>query len=314
MVKFPDFKITVNGKDVTESLRPYLISIEYTDDIDDTADGLTLKFQGESFTPPSFKDKLKVWLGYKGNLWYIGSFSVLKPRLEYETMHIEVTATPVNFGSGIKEKRTESFDNVTLDQILHKIAARHGLKVKNSFPKHAYSHKSHTNTSDLEFMRRLAKELGATFAIKNDTILFRPKNGGDQNSELPIMQIDAKQTKKLSIEILDKTSYGSAKASWHSTKDNKTKSVTVGSGKPVLHVKGSFKGESDARTKAKAALEAANRGTGRGDFEYEGINVIAGAKMKLSNIPPGWPSSFGIKQVRHLWSEAGYTVNVELEN
>jgi uncharacterized protein len=163
-------------------------------------------------------------------------------------------------------------------------------------------------------MRRLAKELGATFAIKNDTILFRPKNGGDQNSELPIIEIDATQTKGLSIEILDKTSYGSAKASWHSTKDNKTKSITVGSGKPVLHVKGSFKNESDARTKAKAALEAANRGNARGSFEYEGINVIAGAKMKLSNIPPGWPSSFGIKQVRHSWSDSGYTVNVELEN
>ncbi len=314
MVKYPDFKLIANGKDVTESLRPHLVGIEYTDDIDDTADGFSIKFQGENFNPPSFKDTLKIWLGYKDKLWYIGSFSVLKSRLEYETMEIEVTATPVNFGSAIKEKCTESFDNVTLDQILHKIASRHGLKVKNSFPKHAYMHKSHTNTSDLEFMRRLAKELGATFAIKNDTILFRPKNGGDQNSELPIIEIDAKQTKGLSIEILDKTSYGSAKASWHSTKENRTKSITVGSGKPVLHVKGSFKNESDARTKAKAALEAANRGTARGSFEYEGINVIAGAKMKLSNITPGWPSSFGIKQVRHSWSEAGYTVNVELEN
>lgn len=314
MVKVPDFKLIANGKDATESLRPYLISIEYTDDIDDSADGFSIKFQGENFTPPSFKDTLKVWLGYEGDLWYIGSFSVLKPRLEYETMEVEVTATPVNFGSGIKEKRTESFDNVTLDQILHKIAARHGLKVKNSFPKHSYSHKSHTNTSDLEFMRRLAKELGATFAIKNDTILFRPKNGGDQNSELPIIEIDAAQTKGLSIEILDKTSYGSAKASWHSTKENKTKSIIVGSGKPVLHLKGSFKGDSDARTKAKAKLEAANRGTARGGFEYEGMNVISGAKMKLSNLPPGWPSQFGINQVRHSYSDSGYTVNVEFEN
>lgn len=314
MVKHPDFKLIANGKDVTEALRPYLVSIEYTDDIDDTADGFAIKFQGEHFNPPSFKDTLKIWLGYQGELWYIGSFSVLKSRLEYETMEVEVTATPVNFGSAIKEKRTESFDNVTLDQILHKIAKRHGLKVKNSFPKHSYSHKSHTNTSDLEFMRRLAKELGATFAIKNDTILFRPKKGGDNESELPSLSIDAAQTKGLSLETLDKTVYGSAIASWHSTKENKTKRVSVGSGKPVLHLKGSFKNESDARVKAKAALESSNRGNVRGSFDYEGINVIAGAKMKLSNLPPGWPSSFGIKQVRHSWSDGGYTVNVEFEN
>lgn len=314
MVKHPDFKIIVNGNDVTESLRPYLIGIEYTDDIDDSADGFSIKFQGEAFTPPSFKDTLKVWLGYTDNLWYIGSFSVLKSRLEFETMEVDITATPVNFGSEIKEKRTESFDNATLDQILHKIAARHGLKVKNSFPKHAYSHKSHTNTSDLEFMRRLAKELGATFAIKNDTILFRPKHGGDQDSELPSSSIDAKMTKGLWFETLDKTVYGSAKASWHSTKENKTKSVTVGSGKPVLHIKGSFKGESDARTKAKAKLEASNRGNFRGGFEYEGLNIIAGSKLTLTNLPEGWPASFSIKQVRHSWGGSGYVSSIEIEN
>lgn len=314
MVRHPDFKIFANGKDVTDTLRKYLISIEYTDDIDNEADGFTIKFQGENFTPPSFKDVLKVWLGYQDNLWYIGSFSVLKSRLEYETMEVEVTATPVNFGSQIKEKRTTSYDNVTLDQVLKKIGARHALSVNNSFPKHSYSHKSQTNESDMVFMRRLAKELGATFAIKNNTILFRPKKGGDNEKELPSLSIDAKKTKGLWFETLDKTVYKSATASWHSTKENKTKKVTVGSGSPVLHVRGSFKSESDARIKAKAKLEASNRGNFRGGFEYEGENLIAGAKINLSNLPAGWPSSFGIKQVRHSWSDGGYTINVEFEN
>lgn len=314
MVRHPDFIIVANGKNMTDTLRKYLISIKYTDDIDNEADGFTIKFQGESFIPPSFKDVLKVWLGYQDNLWYIGSFSVLKSRLEYETMEVEVTATPVNFGSQIKEKRTTSYDNVTLDQILKKIGARHGLSVKNSFPKHSYSHKSQTNESDMVFMRRLAKELGATFAIKNNTILFRPKKGGDNEKELPSLSIDAKKTKGLWFETLDKTVYKSATASWHSTKENKTKKVTVGSGSPVLHVRGSFKSESDARIKAKAKLEASNRGNFRGGFEYEGENLIAGAKINLSNLPAGWPSSFGIKQVRHSWSDGGYTINVEFEN
>lgn len=314
MVKHPDFMLVVNGKDVTESLRPYLVSIEYTDDIDDEADGFTIKFQGENFTPPSFKDVLKVWLGYRDDLWYIGSFSVLKSRLEYETMEVEITTTPVDFGSDIKEKRTTSYDNVTLDHVLNKIGARHKLSVKNSFPKHSYSHKSQTNESDMVFMQRLAKELGATFAIKNNTILFRPKNGGDNEKELPLLSIDAKKTKSLWFETLDKTVYKSATASWHSTKENKTKSITVGNGKPILQVRGSFKSESDARTKAKAKLEDSNRGNFRGGFEYEGSNVIAGAKIALTNLPIGWPFSFGIKQARHSWGDGGYTVSIEFEN
>lgn len=314
MVKHPDFRLVVNDKDVTERLRPYLVSIDYTDDIDDEADGFTIKFQGENFKPPSFKDVLKVWLGYRDDLWYIGSFSVLKSRIEFETLEVEVTATPVNFGSDIKEKRTMSYENVTLDQILRKIAARYSLKVKNSFPKRAYKHKSQTNQSDLDFMQRLAKESGATFAIKNNTILFRPKNGSDGDKELPSSTINAKDTKGLWFEMLDKTAYGSCVASWHSTKENKTKSVTVGKGKPVLHIKSTFKDVSDARMKALARLDESKRGEARGGFDYEGSNIIAGAKIVLTNLPTGWPSSFGIKQVRHSWGDGGYTSSIEFEN
>ncbi|MDD2267004.1 contractile injection system protein, VgrG/Pvc8 family [Sulfuricurvum sp.] len=299
---------------MTESLRTSLVSIEYSDDIDDTADGFTIKFQGESFTPPSFKDILKVWIGYRDNIWYIGSFSVLKSRLEYETMEVSVTATPIDFGNDIKEKITTSYDNVTLDQILQKIAARNGLNIKNSFPKHTYSYKSQTHESDIAFMRRLAGELGATFAIKNNTILFRPKKWSDQEDELPDAVIDAKSTKGLWFETLDKTFYKSVTAMWHSTKENHNKRVTVGSGKPALHIEGVFKDESDARTKAKAKLEAANRGMARGGFDYEGVNIIAGSLLNLSNIPPGWPSKFSVQQVRHVWGESGYTVSVEFEN
>lgn len=314
MVKFPDFKIIANDKDVTESLRPHLVSIDYTDDIDDEADGFTIRFQGDNFKPPSFGDSLKVWLGYVGDLWYVGSFSVLKSRIEFETLEVEVTATPVNFGSDIKEKRTMAYEHTTLDQILHTIAARYKLGVKNSFPKRAYKHKSQTNQSDLDFMQRLAKESGATFAIKNNTIIFRPKNGSDGDKELPTFTIDAKSTKELWVETLDKTAYGSCVASWHSTKENKTKSVTVGSGKPVLHIKSNFKDASDARMKAIARLDESHRGEARGGFDYEGSNIIAGAKIVLTNLPAGWPSSFGIKQVRHSWGDGGYTSSIEFEN
>jgi hypothetical protein len=314
MVKHPDFKIIANDKDVTNSLRPYLISIEYSDDIDNEADGLTLRFQGENFKPPSFKDVLKIWLGYRDDLWYIGSFSVLKSRLEYETLEVEITATPIDFSGDLKEKRTMTWEGVTLDQILHKIGAKYNLSVKNSFPKRVYKHKSQTNQSDLDFMQRLAKESGATFAIKNNTILFRPKNGTDQEEELPAFTIDAKLTKGLYFETLDKTSYGSCVASWHSTKSNKMLSVTVGKGNPILKIKGNFKDESDAKMKALARLEEANRGNVRGGFGYEGMNIIAGAKVKLSNASNGWPSSFGIKQVRHSWGDGGYLCSVEIEN
>lgn len=314
MVKHPDFCLHVNGKDITDSLRPYLVSIEYTDDIDDSADGFTMKFQGKNFSPPQFSDKLKVWLGYRDDLWFIGSFSVLKSRIEFNTMEIEITASPVDFSTTIKEKRTETFKDTTLDNILKTIAKRNNLKLKNSFKAHAYTSKSHSGTSDLEFMQRLAKEVGATFAVKNETIIFSPKNKTAQDGEMVNFTLDVSKINGLNFEITDKTKYLSSKASWHSVKDNKTLSVTVGNGSPCLNIHGNFKNESEARTIATSKLEAQNRGTIRGSFGCEGMNIIAGAKVSLKGLPNGWENSFGIKSVRHSWSDGGYSVNLEIEN
>lgn len=305
----------VNGQDVTASLKKHILGIEYTDAKDNEADGFKIRFHGENFAPPKYKDILKVWLGFEGNLWYICSFSVLKSRLEHQTKVVSVTATPVNFSTKIKEKRTQSYENVSLEQVLQKIAKRHELSVKNSFYNLMFLHLSQDDQSDLNFMRKVALDIGATFAIKNDTILFRPKKGGDKENKLPTFIIDADFTNNLYLEMLDKTLYNSATASWQSTKENKVLSVSIGSGSPVLNLRGSFQSEAEAMVKLKAKLNAENKGTVRGGFDYEGMNIVAGGKLIIKNLPNAqWGKEFETQQVHHKWDENGYTINVEFEN
>jgi len=315
IIKRPSYKLIVNGKDVTTSLKKYILGIEYTDAKDNEADGFKIRFHGENFAPPEYKDILKVWLGFEGNLWYIGSFSVLKSRLEHRTKVISITGTPVNFSTQIKEKRTQSYENVSLDQVLQKIAKRNDLSVKNSFYDLMFLHLSQDDQSDLDFMRKVASDIGATFAIKNDTILFRPKKGGDKESELPTFTIDADLTDNLYLEMLDKTLYNSGVASWQSTKENKVLSVSVGSGSPALNVRGSFQSEAEAMVKLKAELNKKNKGTVRGGFDYEGMNIVAGGKLTIKNLPNAkWGNGFDVQQVKHTWGDNGYTINVEFEN
>lgn len=163
-------------------------------------------------------------------------------------------------------------------------------------------------------MKRLAKEIGATFAVKNNTIIFAPKNKTDQEKEMVTITLDVSQVSGLNFETLDKTKYLSAKASWRSTKDNKTLSVTVGKGSPCLNIHGHFKTESEAKTIAKSRLESTNRGTLRGSFDVEGMNIIAGSKVSFTGLPIGWANSFGVKNVRHSWGDSGYSCSVEIEN
>lgn len=176
MVKTPTFKIEVNGVDKTLELLPYFVGLEFSDDVDDEADGFTIRFAGVGFVAPSFKDKFRVWLGYRETgLWFIGSFTVLKVRLDFEAMETDITATPVDFGSEIKEKRTTTYENTNIKGILTTIGGRHHLKVKCDIPNDTVKHKNQMDKSDLEFLQELATDRGVSFAIKNDTIIFTPK-------------------------------------------------------------------------------------------------------------------------------------------
>jgi len=314
VVREPTFKLIVNGKDVTLSVKPYFVGLEYSDSLDETADGFSIKFQGKDFNPPSFKDLLEVWIGYTGSdLWSIGIFSVLKSRIEFNTMEVEITGTPIDFGSKIKEKKTETFKKTTLQSILTTIANRNKLKLKYSFPTHTYTSKTNTNTSDLEFLKLLAKEVGATFSIKNNTLIFiqKPKT---TNKDSIVFFLDVKQLDSLSFETINKTLYKSAIAKWHNTKSNSMLSTSVGSGSPVLNIQGHFQSVAEAKAFATGKLQNSNKGNIRGSFSMEGANIIAGTKLILNGLPSGWINSFSIKSVHHSLDHSGYICSLEIEN
>lgn len=313
MVRTPSFKIEVNGADKTLELLPYFVGLEFSDDVDDEADGFNIKFAGVGFNAPSFKDKFKVWIGYKETgLFFIGSFTVLKVRLDFEAMETDITATPVDFGSKIKEKRTTTYEKTNIKGILTRIGGRHKLKVKCDIPNDTVKHKNQTDKSDLEFLQELATARGVSFAIKNDTIIFTPK--GAKKKGLPLFVVDSKETKGLSFEMVNKTVYGSCVATWKDTKTNKDLSVSIGASKPVLQIKSTYKDKDEAKMKALSSLEEANRGLVTGSFNFEGMNIIAGGRLRIEGLPSGWNSEFMIKRVRHSLNDGGYDVSVEFEN
>ena len=51
MVKYPNFKLLANDKDVTSTLQKELISITFKDEENDNADELTIKVGGEFARP-----------------------------------------------------------------------------------------------------------------------------------------------------------------------------------------------------------------------------------------------------------------------
>ena len=301
----PDFKVEVNGKDVTANVKKHLVSLSLKDESGDATDELTLNFDN-LFKRPKYKDKIKVWLGYRTGLYYCGSFLVQTTEKNQNSLRVRATST--NFTTEIKKKRNRSYENISLCDLIKKIADRNGLKYRCNFNDVFFKHLAQTDESDLNLLNRIAKMYNATFNIKNDTIIFVKKQSESDN--LPIFEIDRKDVSSYSIKYANKTLYNSVKAVYHDTKENKVKEVVFGSGEPQYVLQDSFKDENEALKRAEGILNFLNSGIVRGNLTIDGMNIIAGAKLKLTGFEED-DGEYSIKKVTHSLNGSGYVVMVE---
>jgi len=303
----PDFKVEVNGKDVTANVKKHLVSLSLKDESGDATDELTLNFDN-LFKRPKYKDKIKVWLGYRTGLYYCGSFLVQTTEKNQNSLRVRATST--NFTTEIKKKRNRSYENISLCDLIKKIADRNGLKYRCNFNDVFFKHLAQTDESDLNLLNRIAKMYNATFNIKNDTIIFVKKQSESDN--LPIFEIDRKDVSSYSIKYANKTLYKSVKAVFHDTKENKVKEVVFGSGEPQYVLQDTFKDESEALKRAEGIMDLLNSGIKSGNLTMDGMNIIAGAKLKLNGFGED-DGEYSIKRVTHSLNGSGYTVRVEFE-
>lgn len=307
----PIFKIEANGSDVTRELQKDIVSISFSDEDGNQSDEITLKVAG-NFKRPKYQDELKLWIGYEeSGLFYCGLFRVQST--ERDGYALTITATGADFSSALKQKRDASYEKVSPKDIAKIVANRHNLKLKSDFDHMYFPHISQTNESDLHLLRRLAHDYNAIFSIKNGTLVFLRRIKKNMASpKLPVFEIDASECESYSIKHADRTIYGSCEAVWHDTKENRSQSVVVGSGDPVLKIKGNYKTAAEAQAKAQAALQRANRGTKSGSLSMYGREIYAGGILKLSGANED-NGEYSIKSVNHTFDGA-WKMSIEIEN
>lgn len=257
---------------------------------------------------PNYQDKIKIWLGYKETgLYFLGTYLVQTTEKTQNSLRVKATST--NFTSEINKKRNLSYENITLCDLVKKIANRNELNYKCDFKDVFFKHLAQTDESDLNLLDRLAKMYHATFNIKNNTVIFIKK----QNSEnLPVFEVDKNNVSTYSIKYANKTLYKSVKAKFHDTKENKVKEVIYGDGEPQFVLQDTFKDKNEALKRAQGILNLMNSGIVSGNLSIDGRNIIAGAKLKLSNFGED-DGEYTIKRVSHNLSGSGYVCRVEFE-
>ncbi len=124
---------------------------------------LTLDTTGQTGLPK--EGARLIWFeGYQNNLKQKGQFIITRitPRLFPPTMTIVATAASfqIEDNTGLKQRRSRSFENMSLASIFNTLIHFHGFtaKVAPEFENIHIAHVDQVNETDLGFLSRLAKE------------------------------------------------------------------------------------------------------------------------------------------------------------
>lgn len=190
----PTFSITAAGKDITGDVSSRLVSLEITDTVDETSDGLTLTLEDATGTLslPKSGAKLEITLGYNWQNARMGSFVVDEVTIEGPPDMIEITGSSTPFvddrnGSSKAEftsRKSRSWDGKTIGEIVATIASECGLDpvVDESLKEITIEHIDQVSESDANLLIRIARLYGGVLKPADGRLVLASEEGGKTTS------------------------------------------------------------------------------------------------------------------------------------
>lgn len=230
----PDFKLTVNAKDVTANLRDRLLSLTLTDNRGFEADQLDIELDDADgqLALPVRGAVVKLFLGWQGQpLTGKGEFTVDEVEHHGAPDTLMIRARSADFRGTLNARREVSYHDTTLGAVVKQIAERNKLTpaIATEFTDIAVRHIDQTQETDAKFLTRLASLHGAVAAIKAGRLLFIRPGGAVTVSGKPIPQLTLTRQDgdRHSFSIADRGAYTGVTASWLHTRDPKPKKVKL---------------------------------------------------------------------------------------
>lgn len=285
------YEIIYNGKNITQSILPYVVSLTYTDKSRGEADEIELLledsqrlWQNEWF--PQHGDTITAKIFHLDETLECGEFTVddisgRGSKDEGDTFTIKGIAAGVN--KNIRTKQTTAHESKTLREIVNTIASKNGYTVVGKIDNVSLGRETQYRTTDLKFLNRLALEYGYTFSIRGKQLVFT--NIFELEGKAAAVIIPRSEI--TSWDINDKTAntYKGAKVSYHNPKkksvvsyevnETSDKNKTVKNDKLEIRVRAENKQQAEIKT--KVALYRANSLQQEGTLETPGnTKYIAG--------------------------------------
>lgn len=177
-----EWRVFVDGQDLTSALRPYLMRISVSDKAGSASDACTLEVDdaGGQVKLPAEGSLVQVYL--QGTSVFTGKVSTVHSSgSRGGGRTLSVTAKGFDAKGKVKEPQSHHLDDGTLQQFLDKVASKAGLssiKIDPAFASLVRPYWSASGESLLHIGQKLARELGGTFKIRGDQAVLVKRGQG----------------------------------------------------------------------------------------------------------------------------------------
>ncbi|MCP3922631.1 MAG: hypothetical protein GY714_08610 [Desulfobacterales bacterium] len=303
----PDFRLFVNGNNVTEKVKTHFYKLIFNDRSGDVSDELMIEFSGD-FIRPVYSDILELWLGYKESaLWHCGKFHVQTTEKDHLSDRTTLRASSADFSGKLKEVRHYSYENITIKELCSEIASRHSLSLKCDVDI-SLTHISQTGESDLSFLKRLSHNFNAVFSIKNETLIFL-RQGSKEHS----VEIKKSDCSYLKIKHANRKLYDSVTTTWQEASANKVSNVTAGNGGDEYLSQRPCQDSSMARERSDSLLKRLTGKTVTGRIRKRASQMFAGSILKLSGAGDD-DGRYLVTESTYFLTEDGFNMDISVEN
>lgn len=319
------WRVTLDGTDLTDRIKPRLMDLRITSRRGDAADQLDLRLDdadGKLAIPPRGA-LLHVWLGWEGEgLTDMGTFTVDEVEHSGSPDQLSICGRSVHMKTAIRQLREQSYSGLTVGSIVEQLAGRNGLtpRCHAALASLVVDHIDQTNESDLNFLTRLGRKYDAIATIKAGTLLFSPIGQGQTPSgkSLPMVTIRRSSGDDHRWHEADRGSYGGVRAMYDSSATGETASVLAGKddGQGLKTLRHVYATKANAMRAARSEQQEMERGIssfemwlarGRPDVYPEMITSVSGFKPQIDSV------AWIVVKIEHVLAEQGLVSHIELE-
>ena len=336
-------EVAFAGVDITSSIRPYLLSLTYTDNEEDESDDLQIKLQDrDALWLESWLDELiaataaakmeidaviatRNWRGDGGDVVLpCGVFELDSVTASGPPGVVTIKATALPFSASIRQtKKNRVWEAYNLSGIAQQMCSEAGmtlmyLSAQNPY----YEREEQVKESDISFLSELCHDAGISLKATNKiVVLFDQRDYESQPEVMAISRGDGSYLKYTLGTTAAETQYSSCRVSYVNPATGeciegiaKTEDYNDdATDSQQLEVSAHVSNAAEAKTLAEKLLRLHNKFARTASFTLPGDpSLVAGVTVRLSRWGD-WSGKYIISQAKHsVAGSGGYTTQITL--